>query len=283
MRSRILAFCCVLAMSAIAAPVPRVTKQCRSGYLTGEVALRFTGSSRENFVAVAANPLLDPDLYFRLWNPTKARMTSIGSEDYVIFTYDTAQDTAEIARAMFDDTVLRERGAAEAFAGSWGCFGVNPPPRLATITEYHNRFSDHYFLSSSAGENAAIDSGAAGAGWERTGEVFQGMAEDACYSSLPVFRFYGPGPNSHFFTVGVDECGGVRNHDPGWLLEGVAFGARMPVAGACPAGEALYRLYNGRAAQNDSNHRFTNRLDVYEQMKARGWLGEGVAMCLATH
>ena len=98
MPSRIPALFLVLAMaSAVAAPVPRITKQCRPGDLTGDVALRFTGLSRESFIAVAGNPQLDPDLYFRLWNPTKARMTSIGFEAYVIFTYDTAQDTAEIA------------------------------------------------------------------------------------------------------------------------------------------------------------------------------------------
>jgi hypothetical protein len=42
----------------------------------------------------------------------------------------------------------------------------------------------------------------------------------------------------------------------------------------------LYRLYNGRAAHNDSNHRFTLKREIYEHMVAQGWIGEGVAMCL---
>jgi serine protease len=41
----------------------------------------------------------------------------------------------------------------------------------------------------------------------------------------------------------------------------------------------VYRLYNNRFAQNDSNHRFTPSRDAREQMLAAGWRDEGVAFC----
>jgi len=55
----------------------------------------------------------------------------------------------------------------------------------------------------------------------------------------------------------------------------------MPADGACPARTVtVYRLYNNRAQAMDSNHRYVVRPELYAQMMARGWIGEGVAMCL---
>jgi serine protease len=126
-----------------------------------------------------------------------------------------------------------------------------------------------------------IDNGFAGEGWDRTGEGFRAIQSGYCYGSYPVFRFYGAGANSHFFTVDPQECGQLRNRDPGWQFEGDAFGAEAPVNGMCGFGsQAVYRLYNNRWMLSDSNHRFVTRLDLYEAMKARGWVGEGVAFCV---
>ncbi len=82
-------------------------------------------------------------------------------------------------------------------------------------------------------------------------------------------------------AVDAGECGSVHNSDPGWQFEGIAFGAFMPVNGACTASQLpVYRLYNNRFAENDSNHRFVVRIHLYNAMIAQGWAGEGVAMCL---
>ena len=39
----------------------------------------------------------------------------------------------------------------------------------------------------------------------------------------------------------------------------------------------MYRLWNGRA---DSNHRFTTDPRIRDEMIARGYVSEGVAMCV---
>ena len=41
----------------------------------------------------------------------------------------------------------------------------------------------------------------------------------------------------------------------------------------------VWRLYNDRFAQADSNHRFVASPDTYRHMIANGWIGEGVAFC----
>ena len=55
----------------------------------------------------------------------------------------------------------------------------------------------------------------------------------------------------------------------------------LPVAGACGRFEMpVFRAYNNRAAQNDSNHRYTWRPEIYQEMIAKGWIGEGIGFCL---
>ena len=105
-----------------------------------------------------------------------------------------------------------------------------------------------------------------------------GIPSDA----LPVCRFYGTpgrGPNSHFYTVRASECAQVKL-DPGWMYEGIAFYAYAPVNGQCAAGQqAVYRVYNNRFAQNDSNHRYMTDIFEYARMQTLGWLPEGVVLC----
>jgi hypothetical protein len=79
-----------------------------------------------------------------------------------------------------------------------------------------------------------------------------------------------------------EECGGLRKADSGWDPEGFAFGATMPVNGTCTGYHetAVYRLYSNRAMYGDPNHRYTIYGDIYRQMIDKGWIGEGVAMCI---
>lgn len=100
-------------------------------------------------------------------------------------------------------------------------------------------------------------------------------------SAQPVCRFYSALVNSHFYTGREKECTLLREEDHGWEYEGIAFRALMPAkGGACPPGTwPVWRLYNNRYAQQDSNHRFVASVGIYHGMLAAGWIGEGVAFC----
>ena len=104
-------------------------------------------------------------------------------------------------------------------------------------------------------------------------------------------RFYGNpalgpdgrrlGPNSHFYTADAAECAAVKT-DPGWLFEGVVFQAVAPTLGSCPQPLVpVYRSYNGRFLENDSNHRYATDPAIVQAMSAQGWVSEGVVLCIA--
>jgi fermentation-respiration switch protein FrsA (DUF1100 family) len=152
--------------------------------------------------------------------------------------------------------------------------------------EFHNTLLDHYFLAAGADEIDGILHGAAGPGWELTGQSFKvwlQMPADTTTFAVPVCRFYGGlngGPNSHFFTASPDECAIVKNNRD-WYYEGIGFYIR-PVdgTGQCPAGYlAVNRAYNNGFVRNDSNHRFTTSDSTIRAMAAKGWSLEGAAMC----
>lgn len=151
----------------------------------------------------------------------------------------------------------------------------------ATVVEFFNTTLGHYFMTADPAEAAAIDNGAAGPGWRRTGYTFQ--AYPAGNVGSGVCRFYGTpgrGPNSHFYTINPGECDFVAS-DPGWTLETrQAFSLQPPQFGACPVGtQPVYRAYNNGAPFNNSNHRFTASPDAYQLMASQGWTPEGVVMC----
>ena len=155
---------------------------------------------------------------------------------------------------------------------------------VADAVEYYNTLLQHYFITASMDEMGSIEHFGAGPGWQPTGSGFRVFLSPIAAPTgvLPVCRFYGTpglGPNSHFYTVDAGECAMVKQ-DPGWTYEGIAFYLFAPVNGQCATGQqAVYRVYNNRYAQNDSNHRYMSDLNLYAQMQAQGWLPEGVAFC----
>jgi uncharacterized delta-60 repeat protein len=169
-------------------------------------------------------------------------------------------------------------------------FGSSATP--ASVVEFYNTQLLHYFITADPAEQTAVDNGAAGPGWTRTGLGFHAYtpALGIPVGVVPVCRFYGStainpatgqrrGPNSHFYTADAAECATVQL-DAGWTLEGFAFYITLPVGGQCPTGLVpVYRAYNERAAFNDSNHRYTTDVATYQQMIAMGWAGEGVVFC----
>lgn len=162
------------------------------------------------------------------------------------------------------------------------------------VVEFYSESLDHYFIAATAEEIALLDRGAQG-DWKRTGQGFKAWAlqSDASPFARAVCRFYASGPNSHFFTGDEKECQYLRAQEQqqradasaqgkaflGWGYEGIAFYAIVPQGGACPSSTAtIYRSYNNRAAQDDSNHRFTIDAELRSAM-AVGWIDEGAAFC----
>lgn len=168
-------------------------------------------------------------------------------------------------------------------------------PDAVPAIEFYNGPLRHYFLTASTTEAAGIDAGAAGPGWWRTGAVipaFLPLAADTLaglpQAARPLCRFYGTpgaGPNSHFYTISEAECAKVRQ-DPGWSFEHYAFAAYPGIvidgeAGCAEGLQPVWRLYNNRFAQNDSNHRYTTSESTRRQMKNIGWIDEGIVFCAA--
>jgi hypothetical protein len=150
-------------------------------------------------------------------------------------------------------------------------------PAGPNAIEYYNVDLDHYFMTASPGEAQSVETGGAGPGWVRTGYSFP-VSNFASPALSGVCRFYGNtninpntgkpfGPNSHFYTADADECAQVRL-DPGWLFEtDFAFAVGIPVTGMCPNGTIpVYRVYNNGFLNNNSNHRYTTNVDVYQFM-----------------
>lgn len=172
-----------------------------------------------------------------------------------------------------------KRFRATAFALALGCNAAWAAEPTGTAVEFYNATLGHYFMAASPGEIQLVDSGAAGA-WARTGGQFGVFVNASDAPNLvPVCRFYGPGPNSHFFTAVASECELVKAAG-GWLYEGTAFYIEQPAGGACAAGNTpVYRTYNNGFARNDSNHRFTVDATVFSRAGSLGHAAEGVVMC----
>jgi hypothetical protein len=165
---------------------------------------------------------------------------------------------------------------------------------LISIVEFYNTDLKHYVLITDPDEVTAIENGAAGPGWERTGGSLMAYSSATDVAGLvPVCRFYGNtaagGPNSHFFTADPAECAFVRL-DPGWRFEGIAFyvllaGTTLSAEGGPMARKAsvtlrpVHRAYNNgfRPGQpNNGNHRFSTSQQAITSLTNQGWTDEGV-------
>jgi hypothetical protein len=176
-----------------------------------------------------------------------------------------------------------------------GCFPLDEQH----LVEYYNAPLKHYFYAApcTVGEIVFIESGGAGKGWSRTGWTYLVYPTGAA-SLAGVYmmqRYYGsvsPGPNSHFFTMSVEEQRSIEaasaatpSGQPKWNKEGDGFGvlnwaASKANANAC--GHTILRYYNqGFSNGIDSNHRFLplNATAERAKMEALGWINEGPVFC----
>jgi hypothetical protein len=244
--------------------------------------------------------------------PPLSRALVIGTDTGVLVSVDEAKTWEPMAAGLLaiPHTVTWAHGmlVATSEAGYFTCNTVDcagaaqPVPAEdargpVTVTEFYHRDLDHYFMTASAEEAAGIDAGAAGPGWERTGQAFTAwsvLGNPA--AGMNLCRFYGsvePGPNSHFFTLSTGECSQLLDlqqstpaTEPRWNFEGYAFAAVPPAIdelAPCPeATVPVFRAYNGGFERGeDSNHRYVTDRALLGPLVARGWVEEGVAFCVA--
>lgn len=156
-------------------------------------------------------------------------------------------------------------------------------PQLQTAVEYYYADWDYYFVTSFPDEIGALDGGAFGGLWQRTGETFNVWPVPIGVAS-PTCRFFSTAfapKSSHFYTPFPIECAAVKAN-PSWQYESIAFYIQIPTGygtgnGFCPQGTvALYRAYNNGMG-GAPNHRYMTSLGILGLMLAQGWTFEGEA------
>lgn len=207
---------------------------------------------------------------------------------------DGSIDTSFIA-FLADDAVLqlfvRPNGRILALAGQVLANQLNiiqyqgdlPCGTTTVAVEYYYADWNYYFESAFPDEIAALDGGAFGGAWQRTGETFN-VWPQAYASASPTCRFFSTAfapRSSHFYTPFPAECDSVKAN-PSWQFEAIAFYLQIPIGygtgnGSCPQGTvALYRAYNNGMG-GAPNHRYTTSLATLNTMLAQGWVFEGEA------
>lgn len=157
-------------------------------------------------------------------------------------------------------------------------FSIDEAPPTQQVYALYLPDSKRYFITASEQEKEEIR------GYAVPVDVgFNAWPADgpAPASALPVCRFYSSLVNSHFYTGSEEECEYLKRDDSAWAYEGIAFQALVPSAGGtCMQGtDPVWRLYNNRFEQLDTNHRFVANLGIYHSMIGDGWLGAGAAFC----
>lgn len=149
---------------------------------------------------------------------------------------------------------------------------------VVDVVEFYHAALDHYFMTANTAEIRDLDDGRH-VGWTRTGESFKAYARDGSdHRGARIQRWYGlpsAGLNTHFYSAGGELSDYVPpDQQAKWLFEGLVFEMGIPASdGTCAAGTVpVHRLWNGRS---DSNHRYTTKASVKQEMMARGYIAEG--------
>lgn len=154
-------------------------------------------------------------------------------------------------------------------------------PQIVVAVEYYHAGWNMYFVTAFPDEIAALDNGAFGGVWTRTGQQFNVYAlEGAPASSSTVWRFFSTmfaPKSSHAYAADAAEYDAlVSGEIAGWQLEGAAFNAPLPAHnGSCPAGTIpVYRLYNDGMG-GAPNQRLITDANEFARMLTAGWIAEG--------
>lgn len=147
----------------------------------------------------------------------------------------------------------------------------------ALAIEYYYAAWNYYFVTAFPDEIAALDGGAFGGAWQRTGRAFAVWTQSDGVD-LPTCRFFSTlfdPKSSHFYTPYASECASLKAGH-GWQYEAIAFYLQLPDAnGVCPPGTVpLYRLYNNGMG-GAPNHSYTISVSTVDRLIAAGWTFEG--------
>lgn len=224
---------------------------------------------------VAAKIVVDPlppGGYFPLKNLSLALAAVPDAVYYTSLVAFEKEEGCEDGDGYCADDVEEARVAVKASNGSYTLYG-NPHPKAAAVEYFHSGFG-HYFVTAQEDEIAALDGGAFGTEWSRTGETWNVWIDAP--QTVDVCRFFTVAfapKSSHFYTANAAECESIKAN-PAWIYEKIAFRVAIPDdRGACRNGIPLYRLYNdGRTGA--PNHRYTTSVDLREAMIAQGFLPE---------
>jgi hypothetical protein len=182
--------------------------------------------------------------------------------------------------------LLRSGTTAPADGQSFALGNFRVHVEFDNAIEYYNAALGHYFITASAPDFDAIESGRI-TGWQATGYslgvLTVPIAKYCCSMwgevAVPVCRFYIPPAqgDSHFFSAIAHECTDVATKFPSFVLEAKSdFFVILADkdTGVCPFPFIpVYRLWNQRA---DTNHRYiVDDLARRAEMIAQGWLPEG--------
>lgn len=200
--------------------------------------------------------------------------------------------TATITGLPAGTYTLKERILSPESIGLLGEFTVTPAPPAQPVFALYHAGIDHYFLTASPAQRdfllevdlvwGIVDERQIDLDWRVVDEGFKAWPASgpAPAAAKPVCRLYSPLVNTHFYSANAATCDSLKQQTGVWIDEGIAFRALVPADGTCPSGTLpVWRLYNNRFAQLDSNHRYLISQDTYRNMIANGWIGEGVAFC----
>jgi hypothetical protein len=176
------------------------------------------------------------------------------------------------------------QNVATNFNGQSASVPAAPPPVTATAVEYYYGAWNFYFETAFPQEIAALDGGAFGGVWQRTGQVFTvWTGSGASPLAMPTCRFFSTAfgeKSAHFYTPFPNECSKLQT-DPAlsaaWQLEtATAFYVALTDAnGNCPPGTTpLYRVFNNSMG-GAPNHRYTTDASLRASMVSQGWSAEG--------
>jgi YVTN family beta-propeller protein len=203
--------------------------------------------------------------------PVGVAVTTTGNRVYVTNFSSNTVSVLDTATNTIIATV-----AVGSSPSSLGLF-IGGLPQTAVAVEYYYAAWNFYFVTAFPDEIAALDGGAFGGAFQRTGQTFM-VWPQTNPSAAPTCRFFSTAfspKSSHFYTPFAAECAAVKTY-PQWQYEGIAFYIKLADPnGLCSGGTIpLYRFYNNGMG-GAPNHRYTTSLTIFNQMTAAGWTFEG--------
>ena len=202
---------------------------------------------------------------------------SYAGVDFVNYTALPTDGTSALDR----NSNMPVQNVAMNFAGEAGSVTASGPA-TATAVEYYYSAWNFYFMTSFTSEINALDGGAFGGAWQRTGQTFK-VWPQTNPSAAEVCRFFSTEifapKSSHVYTPFASECDFIKTNPAdvaAWQFENIAFYIQLADAnGMCGAGTIpLYRAFN-QGMGGAPNHRYMTSLTILNQMIAAGWTFEG--------